>query len=330
MTENSDDSFTSSKAEVFEALGHPTRIRLLQALAGGPLAYSELKRAAGLESNGLLTFHLGKMRDLVRLNADGNYALTDEGREALRIVEASKGQGQQGTVQRAPVHVPRLGAILAALVVVLLVLAAASAIEYNQIQGLDSRIPVTSTNTTMIVLSVAPNGTTVTTVTTIKTTVTTTATVTSTPATTSESSVQYVTGISFTNATDVYLTTCVVTGIGGLELRIVSDSTNASVSGEVVNAVDTLGCDIVGNPPETQIVHIDSFSVGQEGWLTPVFPNQAESGGQLSFTVVYQGSTYHFTATVPPIGTSCVTLHVPSANLTTTSVMNGQGSNCWQ
>ena len=75
MTENSDDSFSSSKAEVFEALGHPTRIRILQELASRPLAYSELKRAAGMESNGLLTFHLGKMRDLVRLNTEGQLRL---------------------------------------------------------------------------------------------------------------------------------------------------------------------------------------------------------------------------------------------------------------
>jgi hypothetical protein len=91
----------------------------------------------------------------------------------------------------------------------------------------------------------------------------------------------------------------------------------------MVNAVDTLGCDIVEQPPETQIVHIDKFSVGQGGWLTPIFPNLAEPGGQLSFTVVYLGSTYQFTETVPPIGTVCATLDVPSGNVTHTTTMNG-------
>ena len=151
MTENSDDSFNSSKAEVFEALGHPTRIRILRELAAKPLAYSELKRAAGMESNGLLTFHLGKMRDLVRLNPEGSYALTDEGREALQIVEASRNQSEGGPFQRPSIRVPHLNTILAGLVVVLIVLAAASAIEYNQIQGLDSRtttIPLVTTTTT--------------------------------------------------------------------------------------------------------------------------------------------------------------------------------------
>jgi DNA-binding transcriptional ArsR family regulator len=90
MANDQDDSFNASQADVFDALGHPTRIRLLQALSERPLAFSELRRAAGLESNGLLTFHLGRLRSLVRLNPEGAYALTDEGREALRIVEASR------------------------------------------------------------------------------------------------------------------------------------------------------------------------------------------------------------------------------------------------
>lgn len=88
MTDNQDDSFNASKAEIFEALGHPTRIRILQELREKPLAFSELKRATGLESNGLLTFHLGKLKDLVKLNSEGDYALTDGGREALRLIQA--------------------------------------------------------------------------------------------------------------------------------------------------------------------------------------------------------------------------------------------------
>jgi len=162
MTENSDDSFNSSKAEVFEALGHPTRIRILRELAAKPLTYSELKRAAGMESNGLLTFHLGKMRDLVRLNPEGSYALTDEGREALQIVEASRNQSEGGPFQRPSIRVPHLNTILAALVVVLIVLAAASAIEYNQIQGLDSRATttpmVTTSTTTTTVTQIITQG----------------------------------------------------------------------------------------------------------------------------------------------------------------------------
>src|SRR5271166_3847845 len=121
MTENNDDSFSSSKAEVFEALGHPTRIRILQELSSGPLTYSELKRAAGMESNGLLTFHLGKLRGLVRLNPEGNYALTDEGREALRMVEASRKQPEIHPGKGTTIHLPHQRAILAGLLVALIV-----------------------------------------------------------------------------------------------------------------------------------------------------------------------------------------------------------------
>ena len=150
MVDNQDDSFNASKAEVFEALGHPTRIRILQELSEKPLPFSELKRAAGLDSNGLLTFHLGKLGGLVSLNPDGAYALTDEGREALRIVEASKSQIHERPFQRPSIRAPHLNTILAGLVVVLIILASASAIEYNQIQGLDSRIQSDQTSTVTV------------------------------------------------------------------------------------------------------------------------------------------------------------------------------------
>jgi len=87
VTDNGGDSFNASKAEIFEALSHPTRIRILQELSEKPLGFSELKRATGLESNGLLTFHLGKLNDLVKPNSDGAYDLTDNGREALRLIQ---------------------------------------------------------------------------------------------------------------------------------------------------------------------------------------------------------------------------------------------------
>ena len=71
MTENSDDSFTSSKAEVFEALGHPTRIRILQELAKRNLSpISELKRTAGHGEQRPSHVPSGKDEGLVRLNPE--------------------------------------------------------------------------------------------------------------------------------------------------------------------------------------------------------------------------------------------------------------------
>ncbi len=144
MADNQDDSFNSSKAEVFEALGHPTRIRLLQTLSEKPLPFSELKRAAGLESNGLLAFHLGRMRDLVRLGADGNYALTDEGREALRVVEASRKQSEGNLGRRSALGLPHQKAILAGLLIALIVVGSVAVYQEEQISGLNHQVGSTT------------------------------------------------------------------------------------------------------------------------------------------------------------------------------------------
>jgi DNA-binding transcriptional ArsR family regulator len=77
--------FDLREAELFEALGHPTRIRILQALNEIPLSFSELKREIGIDSSGHLTFHLSKLAGLVKTNTEGKYCLTDSGREALRV-----------------------------------------------------------------------------------------------------------------------------------------------------------------------------------------------------------------------------------------------------
>jgi len=86
--ESGKDVFSRDRAELFEILGHPSRIGMLQALAKSPHGFSELKRALGIESSGQLQFHLGKMNGLVQVTPEGDYALTDQGREALRIIAA--------------------------------------------------------------------------------------------------------------------------------------------------------------------------------------------------------------------------------------------------
>jgi len=83
------DSETSDihRAELFDSLGHPVRLAILQSLSSEPLGFSDLKRILGIESSGHLTFHLGKLDGLVKVTPEGNYALTDIGREALRLLE---------------------------------------------------------------------------------------------------------------------------------------------------------------------------------------------------------------------------------------------------
>jgi len=124
---------------------------------------------------------------------------------------------------------------------------------------------------------------------------------------------------------NTYLTSCVITGVGGFEFRVVSDSTGAPVSGETIKAVDGVTCN-----GENQVVYLDNFSASQGGggWLVPDWPSEATPAGGLSFTISYQGGTYNFTTDIPPIGTNCATFHIPSGNVTSTTVMNGSGSYC--
>ena len=126
-----------------------------------------------------------------------------------------------------------------------------------------------------------------------------------------------------TSEINTYLTSCTFSSGGGFEFRVVSDSTGAPISGETIKAVDKAGCNT-----QNQVVYIDNFSESQGGggWLVPDFPSQAVPVGQLSFTIAYQGGTYNFTTTIPPIGTNCVTFHIPSGNITT--VTNGNGAYC--
>ena len=84
MTNNGDQSdFNVGRAELFDAISHPVRIRILEALEGKDLGFSQLKKEIGVESGGRLAFHIAKLRYLVKTNSAGNYELTDDGREAL-------------------------------------------------------------------------------------------------------------------------------------------------------------------------------------------------------------------------------------------------------
>jgi hypothetical protein len=149
---------------------------------------------------------------------------------------------------------------------------------------------------------------------------TTTATSVSTTTATS-----FITETSLATQSDTYVTSCIITGVGGFEFRVVSDSTGSPVNGETIRAVDRLGCG-----GQEQVVYLDNFSESQGGggWLVPDFPSQATPAGGLSFTVMYQGGTYTFSSYVAQVGTNCATLHVPSGNVTITFVSNGSGSYC--
>ncbi|HVO86027.1 MAG TPA: helix-turn-helix domain-containing protein [Candidatus Eisenbacteria bacterium] len=70
-------------AELFEAISHPVRIRILKILEKQPASFASLKRQLGIESSGNLDYHLKKLTQLIAVRENGLYGLTDAGKEAL-------------------------------------------------------------------------------------------------------------------------------------------------------------------------------------------------------------------------------------------------------
>jgi DNA-binding HxlR family transcriptional regulator len=75
-------------AELFEAISHPARIRILKALEKNPSSFASLKRQLNIDSSGNLDYHLKKLGDLVTVRQDGLYGLTDVGKKALLSIDA--------------------------------------------------------------------------------------------------------------------------------------------------------------------------------------------------------------------------------------------------
>lgn len=97
---------------------------ILQALSDHPLGFSELKRIANIESSGNLSFHLNKLGKLIKTTAEGDYSLTDEGREAIRVVEATKQLGHETRSRFGPRFGPGLSKGLLVILFLALVLGA--------------------------------------------------------------------------------------------------------------------------------------------------------------------------------------------------------------
>ncbi|OYT44372.1 MAG: hypothetical protein B6U85_10145 [Desulfurococcales archaeon ex4484_42] len=81
--------------EVFEAISHPLRIKILKLLAKRPMGFAELKRELGIKSSGKLDFHLKKLEGLITLDNEGKYTLTKEGYAALQAITTIRKYGWQ-------------------------------------------------------------------------------------------------------------------------------------------------------------------------------------------------------------------------------------------
>jgi DNA-binding transcriptional ArsR family regulator len=75
-------------AELFEAIAHPTRIKILKILEKEPSTFASLKRQLDLDSSGNLDHHLKKLGSLIIMQSDGFYGLTEAGKKALASVGA--------------------------------------------------------------------------------------------------------------------------------------------------------------------------------------------------------------------------------------------------
>jgi DNA-binding HxlR family transcriptional regulator len=89
-----------SSDEMFEAISHPIRIDIVQILAEKPLGFADLKRELKISSSGLLDFHLKKLDELITINKEGRYSLTEKGFAALTTVEGAAGYYRLRSAQK--------------------------------------------------------------------------------------------------------------------------------------------------------------------------------------------------------------------------------------
>jgi DNA-binding HxlR family transcriptional regulator len=144
LTGSEDVEEDRRRAEVFDALSHPTRILILKALHEGALGFADLKKKTGIESSGHLQHHLGKLSGLVKTDDFGKYTLSDQGKDALHSVETVEKVSESEPKKNATNHGLRSNVLLKSTVVALvLLLAAASAFatfEYTTASSLRNSI----------------------------------------------------------------------------------------------------------------------------------------------------------------------------------------------
>jgi DNA-binding HxlR family transcriptional regulator len=140
MEDGKDIERDRQRAEIFDALGHPTRIVILKALSEGALGFADLKKKTDIESSGHLQHHLSKLNGLIKTDEYGKYCLSSEGKEALSTVQTA--EKSSALPKNTLKHSPRLNrkmllesaSIL--LVALLIVSSAVTLLECNQIAGL--------------------------------------------------------------------------------------------------------------------------------------------------------------------------------------------------
>ncbi len=158
------------RAEVFDALGHPTRIVILKALSEGALGFADLKKKTAIDSSGHLQHHLTKLNGLIRTDEYGKYCLSDQGKDALLTVQTVENASGLTTKDNEKIRPRRFNSkmVLKSVSLLLVALLIASSVialyqynqttalqkEFNQLNGNDAAayynefgvIPTTSVN----------------------------------------------------------------------------------------------------------------------------------------------------------------------------------------
>lgn len=168
-----ENRFDATRAELFEALGHPIRVKILQTLETRPMGFAELKKEVGIESSGHLEFHLRKLSGLVGTTPEGSYALTDDGREAIRVLNLTSSSSEGIAVRVRPPSAwrgNRTRPFIAVLLILVIVFAGVAVYQQQQIATLNQNLSL-ATGTVMIghttyhyedISPYAPNGTSIT------------------------------------------------------------------------------------------------------------------------------------------------------------------------
>jgi DNA-binding HxlR family transcriptional regulator len=157
--DNSGSEFNSDNAELYETLAHPTRILILQTLADHPLRFAELKRLTNIESSGNLSFHLNKLGSLVKADPEGNYCLTDEGKEAIRVVEATERLSRQTRSESRLLKSSRIGRRESAILLTLAILLGVSMITTGSFLASQSQVMNAGSGVSPTNFTLPPGGT---------------------------------------------------------------------------------------------------------------------------------------------------------------------------
>jgi DNA-binding HxlR family transcriptional regulator len=122
------------RAEVFDALGHPTRILILKVLSEGSLGFADLKKKTGIDSSGHLQHHLTKLNGLIKTDEYGKYCLSDEGKDALLTVQTVESASSKKEAKEKGHKRFKIGLKPVAFLIVTLLIASSiiAVYEYNQ------------------------------------------------------------------------------------------------------------------------------------------------------------------------------------------------------